>query len=638
MTKLLNRTTQNFLDISVLSLAFWLAVALRFDWQPGAEMLERHLVAWPYVIVLEFVVLLAFRVPRFSWRYVGLREASRITAAAATSAVILVAVRVGAMLLGDGSGPSRFASLPLGVLLINAALFMLGSTSVRATRRLLGEYVERQGRRPLSTTQLRTLLVGAGESGVAVAREMSRRPDLGMLPVGFVDDERTKIGTDIFGIPVLGTVDDLPRLAAQNDFDQVLITIANAPGHVVRRIETRCRELGLPTKIIPGLYEIVGGAVNLSRIRPVAIDDLLRREPVVLDEHSIADRVSGRVVMVTGAGGSIGAELCRQVCRFGPARLLLVERSENALFEIHRELVANWTNLQILPLVADVGDEGGMRQIFARETPEVVYHAAAHKHVPMMEWNPGEAVKNNLLGTQVLADLAHFHGVRHFVMISTDKAVNPTSVMGVTKRIAEIYIQALSGRSRTKFVAVRFGNVLGSAGSVVPLFREQISRGGPVTVTHPEMRRYFMTIPEACQLVLQAGAMGRGGEIFILDMGEPVKIIDLARDLIRLSGFVPDEDIAIKFTGMRPGEKMFEELTLGSESAERTTHEKVFVARTTVRSIEEATEVVAHIGGLDGNAEPAEIRAALGAVVPEYNPQNRRQDEVLVAEGPPALN
>ena len=623
MNKLLNRTTQNVLDVIVLSFVFWLAVGLRFDWQPGDDMLERHLVAWPYVVTLEFMTLLAFRVTRFSWRYVGLREANRIAIAVAASSSVLIIVRLVAGAYTDQMDWARFASLPLGVLFINAALALLGVTSLRATRRLIGEHMEREGRMPRAHARLRTLLVGAGESGVAVAREMSRRPDLGMLPVAFVDDERTKIGTDIFGIPVLGTMEDLPRIAAENEFEQVLITIANAPGHLVRGIESRCRKLGLPTKIIPGLYEIVGGAVNLTRIRSVAIDDLLRRDPVSLDEPLIADRISGRVVMVTGAGGSIGSELCRQVCRFGPARLLLVERSENALFEIHRELVANWASLQILPLVADVGDDAGLRQIFIRETPEVVFHAAAHKHVPMMEWNPGEAIKNNLIGTRNLADLAHEYAVRHFVMVSTDKAVNPTSVMGVTKRLAEIYIQALSNHSQTKFVAVRFGNVLGSAGSVVPLFKEQIARGGPVTVTHPDMRRYFMTVPEACQLVLQAGTMGRGGEIFILDMGDSVKIVDLARDLIRLSGLHPDEDIAIKFTGMRPGEKLFEELVLDNESAERTTHAKVFVARTSARSIEDARALISRLALLVGRADPAEIRAALSAAVPEYHPPDK---------------
>jgi FlaA1/EpsC-like NDP-sugar epimerase len=419
-------------------------------------------------------------------------------------------------------------------------------------------------------------------------------------------------------VPVLGTTDRLAELCVQHGAQQVLITMASAPGSTVRRISKLAEEAGLPTKIIPGLFEIAGGRVELTRIRPVAIEDLLRREPVDLDTEAIAKDLRERVVLVTGAGGSIGSELCRQVATFRPSRLLLAERAENNLFEIHRELTARHRDLEIIPLIADATDPERMRQIFATYAPYAVFHAAAHKHVPMMEWNPGEALKNNVFGTKTVADLAHDHRVASFVMISTDKAVNPTSVMGATKRVAEMYVQALAKRSETRFVTVRFGNVLGSAGSVIPIFRQQIESGGPVTVTHPEMRRYFMTIPEACQLVLQAGSMGEGGEIFVLDMGEPVKIVDLARDLIRLSGFRPDEDIEIEFTGVRPGEKLFEEISTDAENADKTRHPKIYVGR---RPSAEWPVVQRHLQALEACLEaPTHDRvvAALRDCVPEY--------------------
>jgi FlaA1/EpsC-like NDP-sugar epimerase len=339
---------------------------------------------------------------------------------------------------------------------------------------------------------------------------------------------------------------------------------------------------------------------------------------VRLDDGAIAGIVRGQAVLITGAGGSIGSELCRVVGRFGPRTLLLVEKSENNLFHVNWQLSEEFPAVHLVPCLADVCDGPRMEQILTRHRPAALFHAAAHKHVPMMERDPAEAVKNNVLGTRGLADLAHRHGVGVFVMISTDKAVKPSSVMGVSKRVAELYVQALSQRSQTRFVAVRFGNVLGSVGSVVPIFKEQIARGGPVTVTHPEMERYFMTIPEACQLVLQAASMGRGGEIFILDMGEPVKIVDLARDLIRLSGLRPDHDIAIRYTGIRPGEKLFEELSLREECAEKTQHPRIFVGRLRPQGWEEINRRVEELGALPRGAEPDRIRAKFKEIVPEY--------------------
>jgi FlaA1/EpsC-like NDP-sugar epimerase len=367
-------------------------------------------------------------------------------------------------------------------------------------------------------------------------------------------------------------------------------------------------------KIIPGVSELVEGKVNLSFIRDVAIEDLLRREPVELDSQAIAGTIEGRVVMVTGAGGSIGSELCRQLCHFAPARLLLVERAENALFEIHRELAKSFPGQLTEACLADLCDEARMARLLLEHRPEVVFHAAAHKHVPMMEQNPGEAVKNNVHGTRLLCDLSDAHGVSCLVMISTDKAVHPSSVMGASKRAAEIYVQALSQHSKTRFGIVRFGNVLGSAGSVVPIFKKQIAAGGPITVTHPDMQRYFMTIPEAAQLVLQAGTMGSGGEVFILDMGDPVKVMDLARDLVRLSG-LKQEEIAFEFTGIRPGEKLSEELSTQAERADKTRHPKILVGRTSARDVAEVRRALdALLVVAQGGAGDA-IREALSRLV-----------------------
>jgi FlaA1/EpsC-like NDP-sugar epimerase len=495
--------------------------------------------------------------------------------------------------------------------------------------------VQERNKRAIEGVRHRVLLIGAGEAGVLVAREIRNRPDLGLHPVGFIDDNPFKVGTSIGGLHVLGTTATIAEIAERKRVKRALITIANASGQQIRRISELCRAAGLDTKIIPGIYEIVGSTVNLSRIREIAIEDLLRREPVQLDEEIVGGTIQGRVVLVTGAGGSIGSELCRQVCRFGPQRLVLVERFENALFEIHRELVSAFPHLQIEPRVGDVCDVARMEQVFSSTKPALVFHAAAHKHVPMMERNPGEAVKNNVGGTRNVAQLADRFGVERFVLISTDKAVNPSSVMGATKRVAEIYLQALSQRSQTRFVTVRFGNVLGSAGSVVPIFREQIARGGPVTVTHPEMTRYFMTIPEASQLVLQAGAMGNGGEIFILDMGEPVRIVDLARDLIVLSGLRPMDDIEIRFSGIRPGEKLFEELSTDAEHADKTRHPKIFIGRIDPHDL---NSVVGALGTLLATADsddPEQVRAALADLVPEYaGPTTRKTAPQRLLEVP----
>jgi FlaA1/EpsC-like NDP-sugar epimerase len=510
-TRILNRTLQLLVDAGMLAGAYLVAFLVRFEGH--LPLLMVRTLAWtlPYVVALFYGSMVAFGVHRLAWRYIGLRDMRRICLAVGVSTVVLLFSRAVVIYLSKaGAGAAERALVPLGVTLSMAAFAFLGIVGVRVLRRMLAERDESASRVRTEAEPVRTMLIGAGRAGVLVAKEMLSRPDLGLVPVGFLDDDGVKIGTSVHDIPVLGTTADIARLCAKVGAQQALITIATTSGASIRRIKKLCEDADVPVKIIPGLFEIVGGTVNLSRIREVAIEDLLGREPVQLDEAAIDLVVKGRTVLVSGAGGSIGSELCRQIGRFAPKALLLLEHSENGLFFIDRELRQLFPGVVVRPYLADIRDRARVDAVLSQDRPDVIFHAAAHKHVPMMEANPTEALKNNVLGTRTLAELADAHGVAEFVMISTDKAVNPTSVMGASKRAAEIVIQSLSERSKTRFVAVRFGNVLGSAGSVVPIFKEQIARGGPVTVTDPEMKRYFMTIPEACQLVLQAAAMGEG--------------------------------------------------------------------------------------------------------------------------------
>jgi len=628
------RTAQIVIDLLILSCALWAALWLRFEGDVPYQMFKRVIFLWPYIVGLQYGFLALLGIPRFSWRYIGLREAVRILRALALATALLVAARLLLVNVIPGNLYAQYGHLPLGIAVFDFVLAFVGLSGVRVARRMGTERAQMQ-RVQAGTARVPTLLVGAGHAGLLIAKEIARNPSLGIEAVGFIDDNEQTHGTVVHGIRVLGRVADIERLARHHEAQQAIITIASAPGDVVRNIAEACQRAGLKVKVVPGLHQLVSGQLNFTRIRDVAIEDLLRRDQVVLDDQAIAADLRDSVVLVTGAGGSIGAEICRQVSRFGPRRLLLVERAENALFEIHRELRADFPSLTLEPLVADITDARRMNQIFQDYAPQVVFHAAAHKHVPMMEWNVSEAIKNNVIGTRGLADMAHGHRTRAFVMISTDKAVNPSSVMGASKRAAEIYIQALAKQSSTRFVTVRFGNVLDSNGSVVPIFREQISRGGPVTVTHPDMKRYFMTIPEACQLVLQAGAMGRGGEIFILDMGEPVRIVDLARDLIHLSGFLPNE-IEIVFSGIRPGEKLYEELSISDEKAQKTQHPKIYIGRT----IAEPLEIVAARlddlrAAVERGASAEAVRDLLSSVVPEFAQSTSSVGRASAAPDPP---
>jgi FlaA1/EpsC-like NDP-sugar epimerase len=425
------------------------------------------------------------------------------------------------------------------------------------------------------------LIVGAGEGGVLMAKEMLKSSNANLRPVAFVDDDAAKIGNKMYGISVLGTIEDIPRLVLLKRIDEIVITMPSVSGDVIRRVVEFCTKTGKPFKIIPAIYDLLSGKVNMNALREVAVEDLLRRKPVNLDTIEIEKYISSRTVLVTGAGGSIGSELVRQICRFNPKHIVLVGRGENSIFEMKRSLRNELLSISHSTKIADIRDFSTLEHIFKEQKPEVIFHAAAHKHVPLMEENPAQAVLNNVIGTRNLVNLAVDYGVNYFVNISTDKAVNPTSVMGASKRISEQVVKwgALQANKGEIFVSVRFGNVLGSRGSVIPIFKDQIKSGGPVTVTHPDMIRYFMTIPEASQLVLQAAALKENGSIFVLDMGDPVNISDMARDLIKLSGLEPDKDVKIEYTGVRPGEKMFEELLTAEEGTGMTKYDKVFVAK-----------------------------------------------------------
>ena len=611
--------------LALFAVSWLLAFGLAYNFKRTDDWLRPFfLPLLPAVLAIKVIIFGAFGVYRGSWRYVSMRDALQVTKATFISFVWLFGIVYGvlnaegaARLIGiegftfDLLGGERF---PDSVLLLDFAGTIALVCGSRFAVRLYHEEIQ-----PLqegSTPKL--LILGAGNAGENVAREILRLPVMQYRVVGFLDDDEAKWGTQIHGIDVLAGIDKIKEICDEHSVDEILISMPSATRKQVRRVVEVCQGANLRFKTLPALTDLIAGRAQVQQIRDVEINDLLGRAPVELDTAEIGKFIDGRIVMVTGAGGSIGSEMCRQVARFRPKRLLLLEQAEQNLFEIDRELRASFPDINVVPYIADIADAGRLEWIFSTERPTAVFHAAAHKHVPMMELNPGEAIKNNILGTRTVADAASQGGCEKFVMISTDKAVNPTSIMGGSKRIAEMYIQAVNERVETQFVTVRFGNVLGSSGSVIPIFKDQIARGGPVTVTHPEMIRYFMTIPEASQLVLQAASMGRGGEVFVLDMGEPVKIVDLARDLITLSGFRPGEDIEIEFVGVRPGEKLYEELSIEGEDVSRTAHPKIGIWQ---KRSEDWEGLLRAIDGLlrdADNLNREQTRQRLREVVPEF--------------------
>ncbi|MDB4945202.1 MAG: polysaccharide biosynthesis protein CapD [Labilithrix sp.] len=609
------------MHLALWTASFFVAVLLRFEFAIPAAFLTLA----PRLLLVSLTVrtLVHWRFGLFHglWRYSSSRDlVSLIKAATLSSAIIATAWAFAA------SG-----TFPRSIFVLDFAFSILIIGGLRLGIRTIHEVGQQSNSRgPASQDgkpaggpepRRRIVVLGAGDAGETLMREIVRSHGRRFDAVGFLDDSPRKQGERIHGVPVLGPIAEVANVIEKQRIDEVILAIPSLRGKEIRRVVELCRPTGVTLRTVPGLDALIDGTVTVSQLSEVKIEDLLGREPVKLDTRAIGAFLAGRVVLVTGAGGSIGSELCHQIARFGPAKLILLEQAENNLFEVHRALLRVYPDVVTVPSIADVCDTKRLDAIFDAHRPDVVFHAAAHKHVPMMEANPGEAIKNNVFGTKKVADLAARYQVKTFVMVSTDKAVNPTSVMGASKRTAEIYVQALSQRTETQFVTVRFGNVLGSAGSVIPIFKQQIAAGGPVTVTHPDMKRYFMTIPEACQLILQAGAMGRGGEIFILDMGEPVKIVDLARDLIRLSGLTPDEDIAIAFSGMRPGEKLFEELSFDAEKAEKTGHEKIFVGNFRPHAWEEIQERLEELHQASDGSSGERVREAFRKMVPEYSPE-----------------
>lgn len=609
---ILPRLAQVGLDLSVSAIAFYAAYFLRFEGQIPPNYAAQFMAMLPLMLALRFIWRFPGGLHQQLWRFVSLREAAEI-------AVTLFLGSIAFWLV------ARYAlgtHVPMGVLALDGGINLVGYLAMRGIRRL---YAERQPAHPVHPKERRqVLLVGAGQAGNLFAKEMQQRQqDLHL--VGFVDDDAHKQRSRVQGIEVLGTTADIPALAGRHRIDEVILCVPSAGQPELRRILGLCHEARLKVKTLPSIQDLIDGTIELSKIRQVEIEDLLGRVPVAFDRETTSRYLAGRVVMVTGAGGSIGSELCRQIATLGPSQLVLVGRDEFAIYSIELELREAFANMDLIAVIADVREETRMTAVFARFTPDVVFHAAAHKHVPLMEKNPSEAVLNNVLGTRVVARLADHYHAETFVLISTDKAVNPTNVMGASKRVAEMVVQGLAQRSRTRFMSVRFGNVLGSSGSVIPLFKAQIARGGPITITHPDIIRYFMTIPEAAQLVLQAGALGRGGEVFVLDMGDPVKIVDLAREMIRLSGFEPNVDIKITFTGLRPGEKLYEELLTAEEGTSATNHKKIFIARSEAIVPENLEQGIALLQTSATRGDDQAIRRGLQALVKTYQYQSETQ-------------
>ena len=625
----LRRPVQFLADILILGAAFLIAYLPSFNIQLGDFYFETAVNQLPFVVLVQFSTLFLVGAYSLIWRYVSLEDIKSFLKAALISGAILLVVRFSLALTNFNSW-----KVPVSVIIIDTLLAFGGLLGLRVLRRFIYELSEKRNFTGVKRRIKRkaTIFVGAGRIGATAIRDILGRADTEFEVRGFVDDDRYKKGGSVGGIKVLGTTDDLARLVAELNIEQVVIAVDQAQGKDIRRVLDICREIPVKARIVPSLHEIVHGRVKVSRIRDVEIEDLLGREPVQLDDKNLHEFLSEKTVMVTGAGGSIGSELVRQIAGFNPKLILLVERAEFMMFQIERELAGDFPETRFLPLLADIGDAPRMREIFAAYKPQVVFHAAAHKHVPLMEINPTEAIKNNIFATKLIGELAGEFAVMDFVLISTDKAVNPTSVMGASKRVAEIVLQNLNNKYATRFMAVRFGNVLGSAGSVVPIFKEQIRKGAAITVTDKEMTRYFMTIPEASQLVLQAGALGKGGEIFILDMGEPVKILDLAEDMIRLSGLEPYEDIDIVFTGIRKGEKLFEELEITGENLLKTEHPKIFIGKIATYSVEEVTETLTNFGQAVNENNEAQIRALFNHFLPEASITEKKKDNFISSE------
>jgi len=590
-------------QILLLSVTYWLAFQIAGEFQITELGMLAFVQTLPFVLLIKLICFRRFGLLVGWWRYAGINEVLDISRATAVSSGIML------FLFWFFWHPT---ALHLTVVVIDMCLTVLATAGARLAVRAYTENASRS-----YVGKKKALIVGAGRIGTAIAREMNNS-ELQYAPIGFVDDDPSKLGVRFQGVSVLGTTQDLPRLIVAYDVSAVLIAVRQAPGSLVQRIIEHCRDREVEFKIAPALAERMNGSA-FSLMRTVNPEDLLGRTPITLDLGPIRRKLEHKTVLITGAGGSIGSELVRQVARFNPEKLVLLDRSENDLFKLGTELSCNFLGLRFVSCVGDILDVRTLRDLFALYRPQSVFHAAAYKHVPMMELNCWQAITNNIFGTYNVALVALEHGADDFIMVSTDKAVNPTNIMGVTKRVAELIVLALQ-QQHTRFTVVRFGNVLGSNGSVLPLFRQQIASGGPVTVTHPEVVRYFMTIPEAVQLVLQASSMGHGGEIFVLDMGRPVRIFDLAHSAIRLCGLVPGSDIQIVFTGLRPGEKLFEELNFAAEGLRPTPHEKIRVLNGERTDFAQVRQWLDELNALVESRNLHGLITKLTAIVPQYRP------------------
>nr|CBX31358.1 Capsular polysaccharide biosynthesis protein capD [uncultured Desulfobacterium sp.] len=610
-----------------MSVSLYCAHLVRFEFSIPANFIVSLYKILPAVILIKLITFYFFDLYRGMWRYTGIKDVINIIKASAISSFVIISLIL---------FKTRFEGFSRSVFVIDMCFTILLITGYRVAIRLYYEQLSFNNSwvttlrclfNPfvrISSHEKRILIIGAGDCGEKICKEIINNYRLQQKVVGFIDDDPEKTGKKIHGIPVLATVEKINKFFSRVEADEVLIAIPSASSKQIRRIIKICNDNNITFKIIPAYSELIDGKVTINTIREVSYSDLLGREIIKLDNNKIGGYLKDKIVLVTGAGGSIGSELCRQICRFKPDTIILYERAESPLYEIELDIRHTFTDIKCIAHLADIRDTMQMEKTFAAYKPQVVFHAAAYKHVPMLEIQPWKAIENNIQGTLNLIEVSKKHQVKRFVFVSTDKAVRPTNVMGASKRVAEMLIQSKNGNGQfpTLFMTVRFGNVIGSVGSVVPLFKKQIKRGGPVTVTHPDVTRFFMTIPEACQLILQAAAMGNGGEIFLLDMGIPIKIDCMARDLIRLSGFVPDEDIKIEYVGLRPGEKLYEELITEGEGIIPTSHEKIMILKGTECNFNTINGNIAKLSRFSEEQDHENIKKILKSIVPEYIPSN----------------
>lgn len=597
------------LDIILINLAFYAAFYLRFEGDIPQKYFATYKDNILVLTAIKIAIFAYFKLYKSLWKYASVEELTQIVVASfVANAGVLSFLFI------------KQTHLPRSIYIIVGMLdiILIGGVrfSYKAVKRVASNDIKR------NTDEKRVMIIGAGDAGAMVIKELKNHTQLNSRPVAIIDDDYKKEGQRINGVPVLGQRLDIASVAHKMKIDEIIIAIPSASKSDIRKIVEECKRTKCKLKILPGMFELIDGKVSIKEIRDVQIEDLLGRDEVNLNTEKISEYIRNKRILVTGGGGSIGSELCRQIAKFNPSELSILDIYENNVYDLQNELRRKYKDLNLKVIIASVRDKDRIHEIMKDIRPDVVFHAAAHKHVPLMEDNPKEAIKNNVFGTLNTAQAADKYGVKRFVMISTDKAVNPTNIMGASKRICEMIIQSIDRQSKTEFVAVRFGNVLGSNGSVIPLFKKQIIEGGPVTLTHPDIIRYFMTIPEAAQLVIQAGAMAKGGEIFVLDMGEPVKIIDLARDLIRLSGFEPDTDIPIKVVGLRPGEKLYEELLLDEEGIESTGHEKIFIGKPTFTDYKLLLKSIQTLSDMILTCKDNDVKDYIKQMVPTYITDN----------------